>query len=62
MLDPELLKGPPDLGRTAAVDLAGLGRAEIVRAPIGVEAHRQAVLREHLLERPEGRGRAFLFD
>jgi hypothetical protein len=60
-LDPERLKGPADLGRTAAVDLAGLG-AEIVRAAVGVEAHRQAVLGEHLPERPEGRGRAFLFD
>ena len=62
VLDPELLKGPPDLGRTEAVDLAGLGRAKIVAAPVRIEAHRQAVLRENLLERPEGRGRALLLD
>src|ERR1700684_2617812 len=36
--------------------------SEIVRAAVGVEAHRQAVLGENLPERPEGRGRAFLFD
>jgi hypothetical protein len=36
--------------------------SEIVAAPVGVEAHRQAVLRKHLAQRPEGRGRAFLFD
>ena len=33
-----------------------------MRAAVGVEAHRQAVLRENLLQRPEGRGRAFLLD
>ena len=62
MLDAKLLERPPDLGRTAAVDLAGPGGAEIVRAAIGVEAHRQAVLGEHLSQRPEGRGRALLLD
>jgi hypothetical protein len=36
--------------------------SEIVRAAVGVEAHRQAVLRKHLAQRPEGRGRAFLLD
>ena len=36
--------------------------SEIVAAPVGVEAHRQAVLRKHLAQRPEGRGRAFLLD
>src|SRR3974390_2657361 len=60
MLDPKLLEGPADLGETAAVDLARLGGAEIMRAAIGIEAHRQAVLRENLLQRPKGRGRAFL--
>ena len=54
MLDPELLKGPPDLGEMAAVDLAGLGGAEVMRAAVGIEAHRQAVLRENLCKRPEG--------
>jgi hypothetical protein len=33
-----------------------------MRAAIGVEAHRQAMLRKHLLEPPEGRGRALLLD
>ena len=33
-----------------------------MRAAVGVEAHRQAVLAENLLQRPEGRGRALLFD
>jgi hypothetical protein len=54
MLDAQLSQRPADLGRTAAVDLAGLGRAEIVRTAIRIEAHRQAMLREHLFERPEG--------
>src|SRR3984885_1231688 len=36
--------------------------SEIVRAGVGVEARRQAVLGENLFQRPEGRGRAFLFD
>jgi hypothetical protein len=62
MLDAQLRQRPADLGRTAAVDLAGLGGAEIMRAAVGVEAHRQAVLGKDLRERPEGRGRAFLLD
>ena len=53
-LDAQLRQRPADLGRTAAVDLAGLGRAEIVRTAIRIEARRQAMLREHLFERPEG--------
>jgi hypothetical protein len=36
-----LRQRPADLGRTPAVDLAGLGSAEIMRAAVGVEAHRQ---------------------
>ena len=61
-LDPKRLKGSPDLGRTAAVDLAGLGRAEIMRTAVAVEAHRQAVVGKHVFERPESRGRALLLD
>ena len=33
-----------------------------MRAAVGIEAYRQAVLGKDLLERPEGRGRAFLLD
>jgi hypothetical protein len=62
MLDAELLERPTDLGRMIAVDLAGLGGAEIVRAAVSVEAHRQAALGEHLLQRPEGRGGSLLLD
>ena len=43
MLDPQLLQRPADLGRLLAVDLAGFGGVEIMRATVGVEAHRQAV-------------------
>ena len=61
MLDPELLERPPHLSRMAAIDLAaGFRRVKVVRPAIGVEAHRQAALAEHLLQRPEGRGRALL--
>ena len=35
---------------------------KVMRPAVGVEAHRQAVLAEHLLQRPEGRGRALLRD
>jgi hypothetical protein len=62
VLDTKLLEGSADLRQMAAVDLAGLGRAEIVRAAVGVEAHRQAVLGKDLVQRPEGRGRAFLLN
>ena len=33
-----------------------------MRPAVRIEAHRQTVLREHLVQRPEGRGRAFLLD
>jgi hypothetical protein len=36
--------------------------SEIVRAAVGVEAHRQAVLGKDLFQPPEGRGRAFLLN
>src|ERR1700750_1855607 len=63
MLDAQLRQRPADLGRMAAIDLAaGFRGVKVMRPAIGVEAHRQAVPAEHLLQRPEGRGRAFLFD
>ena len=62
MLDAQLRERPCHLGWTAAIDLARLRRAEIGRAAVGVEAHRQAMLRKDLFQRPEGRGRAFLLD
>jgi len=53
----------PHLRQALPVDLAArLGRVEIMAAPIGVEAARQAVLAEHLEQRPKGRRRAFLLD
>jgi hypothetical protein len=55
MLDPQLLQRPADLGEMAAVDLAGLGGAEIMRAAIRIEAHRQAVLGKDPVERLERR-------
>ena len=66
MLDPDpraATRGPPHLRRMAAIDLAaGLGGVKVVRPAVSVEAHRQAVLAEHLFQRPEGRGRALLLD
>ena len=66
MLDPDpraVTRAPPDLGRMAAVDFAaGFRRGKAMRPAIGVEAHRQAMLRKDLVQRPEGRGRAFLLD
>ena len=44
------------------VDLPGLRRLEVMAAAVGVEAHRQAVLRENLFQRPEGRVRPLLLD
>ena len=63
MLDAELLQSPADLGRMSPdrSRRAFVG-AEIMRAAVRIEAHRQAVLRENLLKRAEGRGRAFLLD
>jgi hypothetical protein len=62
MLDPQMLQRPADLRQMAPVDLAGLGRVEIMRPAIRIEAHRQAMFGENLLQRPEGRGHAFLLD
>ena len=62
MLDSELLERPSDLGRMTPIDLAASFRGvKIMRPAIG-EAHRQAVLGEHLVQRTEGRGRALLLD
>ena len=52
---------PTWVGRPRSISPALVG-AEIMRAAVGVEAHRQAMLRKHLLQRPEGRGRALLLD
>jgi len=63
MLDPQLSQRPSDLGRMAGVDLAaGFRGVKVMRPSVRIEAHRQAMLRENLLQRPEGRGRAFLLD
>ena len=35
---------------------------KVMRPAIGVEAHRQAMLRENLAQAPEGRGGSFLLD
>jgi hypothetical protein len=62
MLDPELPQRSADLGWLLAVErAAGLGGEKVVRTAVGVEAHRQPVLGEHLVERAERRARAFLF-
>ena len=63
VLDPQLLERPPDLGRMTAIDFAAcFWRVKVMRPAIGVEAHRQAVLGEDLLQRPEGRGGSLLLD
>ena len=49
MLDAQLRQRPSDLGRMAAIDLAASFRGvKVMRPAIGVEAHRQAMLRENL--------------
>ena len=49
MLDAELRERPPDLGRMTPIDLAASFRGvKVMRPAIGVEAHRQAMLRENL--------------
>src|SRR6476661_6853150 len=54
---------PAHLGQALLVDrLAGLGSEEVVAAAIGVEAGRQALLREHLKAGPKGRGGAFFLN
>ena len=62
MLDAELLERPADLRRMAAVDLPRIRCLEVMAATVGVEAHRQAVPRENLFQRPEGRVRSLFLD
>jgi hypothetical protein len=59
---PSCASAPPTWVGCFAVDRSGLGRKEIVRASIGVEAHRQPMRAEHLFQCTEGRGRPFLLD
>src|SRR5919206_598657 len=60
VLDAELLQSPTDLGQLILVDrLAGLGREEIVTAPIGVERTEQALARDHLAKATQAREGAF---
>jgi hypothetical protein len=60
---PSCSSARPTFCRMAAVDFAaGFRRVKVMRPAIGVEAHRQAMLRKDLVQRPEDRGRAFLFD
>ncbi len=63
MADPQLLQRPADLGEPGLGDLpAGLGRMEIMAAPVGVELDEQAVPLDHLGQAEEARGGAFLLD
>ena len=60
---PRCASARPTCVRRAAVGLAAsLRRVEIMAAPIGVEAQRQAMAPEHLAQRPKRRSRAFLLD
>src|SRR5919206_1884365 len=63
VLDAELLQRTPDLGQLILIDrLAGLGREEIVTAPIGIERTEQALACDHLAKATQAREGAFLFD
>jgi hypothetical protein len=63
VLDAELTQGAADLGQLAAGNLpAGLGRMEIVAAPVGVERTEQAFAFDRLQKPPESRRRPFLLD
>lgn len=56
-------KRPSDLRQAGPVDLAArFRRVEIMAAAVGIEAQRQAMMPEHLLERPERRARTLLLD
>lgn len=62
MSDPELSQRPANLGRVLFVDLATRSRGmEIMTAPVGVEAGKQAILVDGLGKTPERRRRSFLF-
>ena len=63
MLDAELGQRPADLGGVPAVDPAAGDRGvEVVAAAVGVERTEQALLGDHLGQRPEARGGALLRD
>ena len=62
VLDAEPSQSPAHLRQLFAIDRPGHGRVEIVRAAIGIEAHRQPMGRKHFSQRPKGRGRALFLD
>jgi hypothetical protein len=63
VLDPELGERPADLGELILGDLLpGLGRVEVVAAPVGVQRARQTVRGDQLGESAEAALRAFLLD
>src|SRR5690348_4656671 len=53
---------PTWVKRSLSTAWPGLGSEEVVAAAIGVEAGRQALLREHLKAGPKGRGGTFFLD
>lgn len=61
MLDAQMIEGAADLRQAGPIHLsASLRRVKVVAAPIRVEAQRQAMPAEHLLQGPECRGRTLL--
>jgi hypothetical protein len=63
VMDAQMLERAPDLRQARPARLpARLRRMKIMRAPVGVEAQRQAVALEHFAQAPERRGRALLLD
>ncbi len=62
VLDAELRQGAPDLGAQSWTRLAGLGRVEVMAAPIGVERAEQPVPLDHLADRAKARLGALLID
>ena len=63
MLDPQPLQRPANLRRPLPVDRrARLRRVKVVAATVGIQARRQTMGAEHLQQRPQRRGGAFLLD
>ncbi len=64
VLDPQVARAParPASDEPRSISPPAFGGVKIMRAAVRIEAHRQAVLRENLVQRPEGRGRALLLD